>query len=45
MGGGGGGLYGRSNYLSDYVSCAVSLFLVKIATFSWPPFVTWVREG
>ena len=25
-------------------SCAVSL-LVIIATFSWPSFVTWLREG
>ena len=27
------------------ISCAVSLFWVKIETFSWPPFVTWLWEG
>ena len=27
------------------IYCAVSLFLVKLATFSWPPFVTWLWEG
>ena len=25
------------------ISC--ESFLVKIATFSWSPFVTWLREG
>ena len=27
------------------ISFCAEPFLVKIATFSWPPFVTWLWEG